>query len=106
VLAPLFHGATHRAEAHQVQLVLGDLIALFLRHGPGCLIQCTLQLRRRVDVCHLSAPRTDEVVVVARQLLGQLEATVVVGARNPAHHADVDERGHVPIRAALGELRG
>ena len=97
--------AAVRAQPEQVELVLGDLVTLFFRHRPGRLAERPLQFRGGVYVLHLPAGRTDEVVMVTGELLGELEATVVVGAGNPAHDADVDESGHVPIGTALGKLR-
>jgi hypothetical protein len=84
----------------------GDLVALLFGHGAGGFAQCTLELRRGMDVFHLPAASADEVVVVTGELLGEFETAVIVGACDPAHHADVYESCHVPISAALGELWG
>ena len=97
-------GAALGAEADHVELVLSYLVALLFGHSPRCFAQGALQLRGGVHVLDLPAGGADEVVVVARQLLGQLESSVVVGASDSADHAYLDERRHVPVRAALGEL--
>ena len=60
--------------------MLGDLVALLFGHRPGRLAEGPLQLGRGVDVFHLAAGGADEVVVVSRELLGQLESAVVVRA--------------------------
>jgi hypothetical protein len=57
-------GPARRAQPDKVELVLCDLVALFLGYGPGSLAQGALQLRRRMDVFHLPARGTDEMMVV------------------------------------------
>ena len=84
--------------------MLGDLVTLLLGHGPGRVGERLLQPRRRVDVFDLAAGRTDEVVVVARELLGELETAVVVGSGDPADDTDIDQSRHVPVGARLGQL--
>jgi len=69
----------------------------FIGHGP-------LQTGRRRHVLHLPAPAARQVVVVAGQLLGQLEAPVVIDAGDPTDHSGLDERGDISIGAALGQL--
>ena len=97
---------TVRAEPEEVEAVLGDLVALSLGYRPGRVAERPLEARGRVHVLDLAARRTDEVVVmVAGQILGQLEAAVVVGAGHPADDADVDQRRHVAVGAALREGR-
>jgi len=86
-------------------LVLGDLVALLFCHGSSGLSERSLQFRRRVDVFDLPARRADKVVVVPRELLGELESPMVVGPRDPAHDPYLYECRHVAISAALGELR-
>jgi hypothetical protein len=43
------------------------------------------------------------VVVMAGEVFGQLEATMIVGAVDPPGRAGIDEGGDVAIGAALGQ---
>jgi hypothetical protein len=44
------------------------------------------------------------VVVLAGQVLGQLEVAVLVGCDDPPHHPGIDELGQVAVGGALREL--
>ena len=59
--------------------------------------ELALDRGRELDVVDASATATDEVVVVAGELLGQLVARDVVDRRQPADRAALLEHGEVAI---------
>ena len=54
-------------------------------------------------VGHLPARRTDQVVVMRCQVLGQLEVAELVAGDDAVDHAGGDELGQVPVRGGLGQ---
>ena len=71
------------------------------RRSPG-FGERSLEARRRGHVLHRTTRSADEMVVVmAGQVLRQLEATVLVDPLNAAHDARLSEHGEVPVRRAL-----
>ena len=56
-----------------------------------------------LEVGDVSAGRADQVVMVVRQVLGQLVAGELVRGHDAVHHARSLEHGQVPVRRALGQ---
>jgi len=65
--------------------------------------QRSLELLGNVHITHLAASRTDEVVVVPDQVLGQLVPPELLIRHQPSHHPGLLERGEVPVDRALFE---
>ena len=68
-------------------------------------LQLLLHGRGHLEVGHVAAGRADQVVVVVREVLGQLVASELVRRHDPMHHAGPLEHGEVPIGGALGQTR-
>lgn len=66
--------------------------------GP---VHRTLSGGRQPEVDDLTAPRANEVMVMAGQILGQLEAGEFVAAEDPMDHARLLENGEIPIGRTL-----
>lgn len=62
-----------------------------------------LQARRRGDVLDRAASGADQMVVVPRELLGQLEPSELVRRDDAMHNTDLLEEDEVAIDAALSE---
>jgi hypothetical protein len=93
-----------RTPSDQVELVPGDLVALLFGDNPGRFRHGPLEARRRGHVLDRPALATGQVVVMAGQLLGQLESAVVVDTGDPPDNAGLNERGDIPVGAALRQL--
>lgn len=71
-----------------------------------CFGERRLDARGGFDVGDHAAALADQVMMVAaRQLLGQLEAALVVVAGHPVHDTGLGQHGQRSIRRALGEAR-
>src|SRR5579862_9455930 len=106
VAAGLWAGsAAVGTHADQVEAVLDDVEVVLVRGRSRRLGQRPLEAGRRPDVGHLAARAAHEVVVVAGEVLGELEPPVVVGAGHPPGSARVQQHGDVAVRARLREAR-
>lgn len=55
-------------------------------------------------VLNLPALGTYKMVMMARELLGQLEPAVIIGPSHTPHHPDITQDREIAIGAALGQL--
>ena len=79
-----------------------DLEARLLGRHPPRLRQRPLEPRRRRHVGHQAARRADEMVVMmAAQILGELEAAEVVVAGEATDHPRLRQRGEAAVGRAL-----
>ena len=58
-----------------------------------------------MKIFDLATGGTDEVMVVAGKLLGQLKAAVVICAHHSSHHTRVDQRSDVAVGTRLRQIR-
>src|SRR6476619_4153932 len=101
-IGPHLRGAIG-AEPEQVQPVGDASEPRTLRDPVERSFERSLELLGNVHITHLAASRTDEVVVVADQVLGQLVPPELLIRHQPAHHPGLLERGEVPVDRALFE---
>src|SRR5512132_1334940 len=101
-IGPHLRGAVG-AEPEQVQPVRDTSEPRTLRDPVERSFERSLELLGNVHITHLAASRTDEVVVVADQDLGQLVPPELLVRHQPAHHPSLLERGEVPVDRALFE---
>src|SRR5436309_12336585 len=101
-IGPHLRGAVG-AEPEQLQPVRDASEPRPLRDPVERPLEGSLELLGCGHITHLAASRTNEVMVVADQVLRQLVATELLIGHEPAHHAGLLERREVPVDPALFE---
>lgn len=71
-----------------------------VREPPQRLIQAGFELLGEVEVGNTAADATHQVMVVAEEVLGQLDVCVLVGGDDPMRNPCGNELGHVPVGGA------
>jgi hypothetical protein len=72
-----------------------------LQHG----LHGSLGARRYDEIIHPSTTHTDQMVVMAHQVLGQLIARPIIAADHLLHDADILENCKIAVHGALRQLR-
>ncbi len=86
--------------------MLRDLEARLLGRQPGGFAQCSFELGGGGDIAHGAAGVAEQVVMVTRQVFGQLETGQVVGAEETPDDARVEQHREVAVNRALRQVRG
>src|SRR4051794_16709356 len=82
--------AALRARADEIEAVLGDVEVVLIGCRPGGFGQGPLQTGRGADVGDPATGAAHEMVVVPGEILGQFEASQIVGTGDPAGRPGVD----------------
>jgi hypothetical protein len=93
------------AASDQLEAVPGHVVTAFALGVSRDRGKHALELGRRIKILDSPADLAKGMVVVPCELFGEPEAAVIPGSSDALEDADVDQRGDVPVGAAVGDFR-